>query len=227
MLEGQRQHLWKKLRSEISTRISGRYTARSSRRPPRRASVSPWAGPFGLASYTGHLRNTKDLDVYILPDDRAAMIQVVGSCGLEDYHAQLPDDRGWIYRSHASEIIVDVIWGMPNRRVWVDHDWLTRGPAMTIRGYTLQMLPVEELIWAKMYVIQRERCDWPDILNLIFHAGRRIDWNHLLGRIADDRPVLASLLSVFAWLWETLGIKRCAGRCGARASAGHPAVVRR
>jgi hypothetical protein len=64
----------------------------------------------------------------------------------------------------------------------------------------LQIIPPEEAVWAKLYVLQSDRCDWPDVFNLVYAAGPGMNWNHLLERLADDTPFLAGALSVFAWL---------------------------
>ncbi len=162
-------------------------------------------GAFAVATHTGRLRNTKDLDIYIVPHERQRMIDVLTRCGLEDYYPQLPYDRGWIYRGACDDALVDVIWGMPNRRAEVDLQWLTRGPALQVRGHVLTMVPAEELIWAKLYVMQRERCDWPDVLNLLYHTAGTLDWAHLLWRLGDDAPLLAGVLSVFLWLCPERG----------------------
>jgi hypothetical protein len=62
------------------------------------------------------------------------------------------------------------------------------------------VIPLEELIWSKLYVLQRDRCDWPDILNLIYSAGPHVDWAHLMNRVAEDLPLLKGVLSVFSWV---------------------------
>ena len=112
----------------------------------------------------------------------------------------MPYDRGWIYRGNVDDIIVDIIWGMPNRRTEVDLDWVTRGPCLNLQGDRVRVLPPEELIWAKIYVLQRDRSDWPDILNLIFATGPRLDSERLLDRLGEDALLLAAILSVFRWL---------------------------
>ncbi len=176
-------------------------------------------GAFGLAAYTGHCRNTKDLDLYILPRDREAMIRVLKDCGLSDYYDQLAYDRRWIYRSFQDDTIVDAIWAMANLRAEVDEGWLESGREVEIAGECVRALPVEELIWAKLYVLQRDRCDWPDILNLLAFAGASLDWERLLERVGDDLPVLRGVLSVFGWmapgisetlplwLWDRIGLR--------------------
>ncbi|MFN7945079.1 MAG: nucleotidyltransferase [Blastocatellia bacterium] len=163
-------------------------------------------GGFAINAYTGLSRNTKDLDLYVLPRDRTAMIDVLNRAGLRDYYDQAPYDRGWIYRGFDNGTIVDVIWEMANHRSQVDRHWLTRGPLVEVEGMQLRLLPPEELLWGKLYVLQRDRCDWPDILNLLYATGEDLDWQRLLDRVGRDDGLLAGVVTVFAWL--------CPGRAG-------------
>ena len=157
-------------------------------------------GAFGTAVYTGELRNTKDFDFYLLPADRESMKQVIAEAGLRDHFERLSYDRSWIYRGSREDIIVDAIWAMANHRADVDEHWLTRGPEISIRGERLRAIPVEELIWSKLYVMQRERCDWGDVFNLLDARADVLDWDHLLDRLSTDAPLLAGALCVFTWL---------------------------
>jgi hypothetical protein len=159
-----------------------------------------FGGAFATAVYTGRLRNTKDFDFYILPAHREAMKEAIIGAGLRDYYEQLPYDRSWIYRGNIDDIIVDAIWAMANHRAQVGPEWLSRGPEVIIRGERLRAIPAEELLWCKLYIIQRERCDWPDVFNLLDARVASIDWDYLLGRLAADTPLLAGALAVYAWL---------------------------
>jgi hypothetical protein len=182
-----------------------------------------FGGAFATAVYTGELRNTKDFDFYIRPEDRGAMLDVVSQAGLRDHFERLPYDRSWIYRASDGEVIVDTIWAMANQRAVVDMAWLTRGPLVELQGETMRAIPVEELIWSKLYVVQRERCDWGDVLNLIDAQAGRLDWDHLLHRMGEDAPLLSGVLALYGWLspqrsdvipervWERLGIQRLGG----------------
>ena len=158
------------------------------------------AGAFSLASYTGRWRNTKDIDFYILPRDRDAFIEALNGAGFCDYYETLPYDRNWIYRSIKGDCIVDIIWAMANQRAQVDEEWFEHAPEIHVRGQDLLVAPAEELLWCKLYVLQRERSDWPDVLNLIHSLGADLDWEHLLNRLGDDLPLLAGLLNVYGWL---------------------------
>jgi hypothetical protein len=158
------------------------------------------AGAFSLASYTGRWRNTKDLDFYILPQDRQLFIDALTRAGFADYFDALPYDRKWIYRSVKGDCIVDIIWAMANQRAQVDEEWFEHAPEVQVRGQVLSVAPAEELLWCKLFVLQRERCDWPDVLNLIHSLGPDLDWEHLSNRLEDDLPLLAGVLNVYGWL---------------------------
>ena len=174
-------------------------------------------GAFAVASYTGCWRDTKDLDVYVLPEHRERMLEVLAACGLEDYYAKAPYDRWWIYRSFRDDIIVDVIWAMANHRAEIDRLWMS-GPEVELRGCRVRVLPVEALLWDKLYIFQRDRCDWPDVLNLLYSAGGEVQWEYLVRRMGEDAALLAGALSVFrwispgiarrlpGWLWGSLGL---------------------
>ncbi len=157
-------------------------------------------GGFGLAVFTGRWRNTKDIDFYILPRDREAMIAALSSMGFVDYFDQRPYDPGWIYRSVRDNIIVDIIWSMANRRAVVDELWFKRAQTVVIRDETIQIVPAEELLWCKLYILQRDHCDWTDIFNLLHAVGPQIEWSHLLERVGSDIPLLQAALTVFTWL---------------------------
>lgn len=157
-------------------------------------------GGFSLAVYTGRWRNTKDIDFYILPRDREAMIAALSGIGFVDYFERQSYDPGWIYRSMRDGIIVDVIWSMANRRARVDQRWFDRAQTVGIREESIQIVPAEELLWCKLYVLQRDHSDWPDVLNLLYATGPQLDWDYLLERLGDDFPLLLAALSIFEWL---------------------------
>src|SRR5437879_4785997 len=86
-------------------------------------------GGLAIGVYTGLWRETKDIDFYVLPEDRETLQQILTSAGLTDYYDQLPYDRAWIYRSIRDSVIVDVIWSMANHKQDVDETWILGGPA--------------------------------------------------------------------------------------------------
>jgi putative nucleotidyltransferase-like protein len=161
----------------------------------------PFAVGGGLAAmtYAGQWRNTKDLDLYILSRDREEMIGVLTHLGFEDYFEKLAYDRKWIYRGEKDGNIVDLIWAMANQRAAVDETWL-QGPEVEAGGELFRLLAPEDALWSKLYVLQHDRCDWPDALNVLYGVGSEMNWCRLLGNVGADVPLLSSLVSAFAWL---------------------------
>ena len=157
-------------------------------------------GGLALGFYTRKFRRSKDLDIYILPEHRDHVVAAMSDCGLDDYYSVKEYVRHWIYRGYRDDAIVDAIWAMANQRTVVDETWVTTGPMVQMFQQEFRVVPPEELLWSKLYVLQRDRCDWPDIMNLVYAAGPTLDWNHLISRVAEDRPLLKGVLSVFSWV---------------------------
>jgi hypothetical protein len=157
-------------------------------------------GAFGLAAYTGRWRNTKDLDFFVLPSDKDKIVDALTKIGFEDFYPKLAYDRGWIYRATRDDVLVDIIWQTPNRRSEVDEQWFNLSRKLVLRGENLAVLPPEELLTIKLYVIQRDRCDWPDLINLLYRACDDLDWAHVLDRLGPERALLGGLLHLFNWI---------------------------
>ena len=157
-------------------------------------------GGFALATYVGRWRNTKDIDLYIMEADRDRAVEALTKAGFEDYFPHRPYDRKWIYRSTRDGLIVDIIWAMANQRAQTDAIWFERAPAASVRGEALGIVPMEEFLWCKLYIMQRDHCDWTDVFNLIYAVGTKLDWAHLLTRLEEDWPLLKGVLTVYSWL---------------------------
>jgi hypothetical protein len=120
--------------------------------------------------------------------------------GFEDYYQTLAYDRGWIYRAVRSDVIVDLIWSTPNRCTVVEPSWFEQASEMLLRTERVKVIPAEELVWIKLYVLQKDRCDWPDLINLLYATSSTLNWTRLVQRLAGDLPLLLGLLAVFAWV---------------------------
>lgn len=167
----------------------------------RAAGVRPLlGGAFGSAAYTGRWRNTKDMDFYVAPEESELAIRALTAAGFADYHETLAYDRGWIYRALRDGMLVDLIWGTPNRRTQVDAQWFEHAGKLLIRDELLEVVPAEELIWIKLYIVQRDRCDWPDVVNLLDATSAALRWERIVERLNDDLPLLHGALTLFAWL---------------------------
>lgn len=156
-------------------------------------------GALALAHYTHRLRNTHDADFFILEKSAPAAINALKHAGFSDYYDHLAYDRGWIFRAVKEGNIVDLIWTTPNRFTQVTPDWFTRAQVTMLKGSIFQVIPVEELIWIKLFVMQRSRCDWPDLMNILRIYGANVDWKHLLDIAGSDVDLLRAMLTLFNW----------------------------
>jgi hypothetical protein len=158
------------------------------------------AGAFGVYHYTGFWRGTKDLDVLILEEHRQDAVAAACSTGLCDMLEKEPYDPGWIFRATRDDLIVDLIWRLPNGVGKVERDWMQRASPARFLGAPVGVTSAADLIWMKLFVLQRERCDWPDIVNIIRGTEGRLDWEHLLGRVGPHAGLLQAALTLYDWL---------------------------
>jgi hypothetical protein len=62
---------------------------------------------------------------------------------------------------------------------------------------------VEETIWSKAYVMERERYDGADIAHLIHARAEQIDWGRLARRFGPHWRVLLSHLVLFGFVYPS------------------------
>ncbi|HJV36726.1 nucleotidyltransferase [Geomonas sp.] len=156
-------------------------------------------GGLAVSVYSAYVRNTKDMDIYLREQDSRRVIEITRELGFQEY-TEFPYDPTWSYRSARNGYIIDFLWRMLNGKASVDETWLTRGWELRIRGVSLRVIPVEELILSKLYILKMDRTDWPDILSLLYAQGVGLDWERLLSTLGDDRPLLGSVMNVLRWL---------------------------
>lgn len=92
---------------------------------------------------------------------------------------------------------MDVIFSSGNGVAEVDRLWFERALPGRVLGVPVLLAPVEEIIWSKSYVQERERYDGADIHHLLRHRGDRIDWRFLMKRMAPHAEVLLAHLLLF------------------------------
>jgi hypothetical protein len=156
-------------------------------------------GAMAVYFYTGWWRATHDLDIYTTKDQVDEAAQALEEAGFHDIGEQAPGDREWIYHAAKDEIIIDVIWRFANYIEYVSPDWFSRAPTGMFLDVETRFLPLEELIWIKSFVVNRHRCDWPDIMRIIKSRCEGIDWRRLLDLVGDAWLLMAGMTDVFDW----------------------------
>jgi hypothetical protein len=157
------------------------------------------SGAVALGYYTGLWRNTKDLDLFLVPQDiTPAMIQLA-SHGYEV--ATLAEH--WLAHAKIGQYYVDLIHGFGGWRAQIDAEWYARGVPAEVLGQPVRVTPVEDLIWIKAYVCHRERFDGADICHLIQARHATLDWHHLLRRFGDGWELLLFYLSLYRFVYPS------------------------
>jgi hypothetical protein len=70
-----------------------------------------------------------------------------------------------------------------------------------VLGVIARLSPVEEMIWSKAFVQERERFDGADVIHLLRETGPSLDWPRLLMRFGDHWRVLLSHLILFGFVY--------------------------
>ena len=112
------------------------------------------------------------------------------------YQTELPFPH-WLAKVEQGDHVMDLIFSSGNGVARVDDEWFAHAAESEVLGRRLQLCPIEEIIWSKAFVQERERFDGADVLHLLREAGPDIDWTRLLARFGDYWPVLLGHLIAF------------------------------
>lgn len=156
-------------------------------------------GAFALCIYTGIVRQTKDFDLFVRPNDIDAALEVFRRAGWRT-EKTFPH---WLGKVFGKGDCIDIIYRAGNGLSAVDDLWFERARLIEVFGIPASICPPEEMIWMKAYIMERERFDGADVAHLLFHCALQIDWDHLLWRFGPDWRVLLSHLILFGFIYPT------------------------
>ena len=154
-------------------------------------------GSFAFYRHTGIERPTKDVDVFLRHGDLPFALESLRMAGFET-DLVYPH---WLAKARSAGSAVDLIFSSGNGVSTVDDDWFACAPDATVLGMTVKISPVEELVWSKAFVMERERFDGADIVHLIAAQGERLDWNRLLNRFGPNWRVLLAHIVLFGYVY--------------------------
>ena len=154
-------------------------------------------GAYAFHHYTGIERHTKDLDVFVRRTDLDAALAALARAGLRT-SVTFPH---WLAKVHHGGEFIDVIFGAGNGIAQVDDEWFRHSVPGEVLGVPVALTPVEEMIWSKAFVMERERYDGADIAHLLRARAQQLDWERLLRRFSDHWPVLLSHLVLFTFIY--------------------------
>lgn len=155
------------------------------------------SGAFALKEHTGICRNTKDLDLFLAPEDVPAALEALKQAGFE---VEIKDPV-WLAKAHRDSFFVDLITGMSNGIIVVDRTWIERGAHSEIMGVPVRILGAEELLASKLFVAFRERFDGADIVHVIHAKRGTLDWKRILHLVGDHWQMLLWALILFQYVY--------------------------
>jgi hypothetical protein len=135
-------------------------------------------GAYALERYTGIVRDTKDLDVFVRGRDCDAALRALAEAG---YPTELTFPH-WLGKAAWGDAVVDVIFSSGNGCAPVDDEWFRYAVDAEVMGVPVQLCPAEETIWSKAFIMERERYDGADVAHLLHARGPSLDWHRLLRR---------------------------------------------
>jgi hypothetical protein len=156
-------------------------------------------GTYAFTYYAGIARHTKDIDLFLRPEDCDAAL---GALDADGFGTQKPYPH-WLAKAHYGEDFVDLIYRSGNGLSAVDDGWFERASPGEVLGAPVLLCPPEEVLWTKAFIMERERYDGADVAHLLLAAAPRLDWRLLLYRFGEDWRVLLSHLVLFGYVFPS------------------------
>ncbi|WAS93578.1 nucleotidyltransferase family protein [Nannocystis punicea] len=154
-------------------------------------------GAYAFARYTGIERHTKDLDIFVLPEDAERTLEVLEA---EGYNCDLTFPH-WLGKAHCGEDFVDVIFSSGNAVARVDRGWFDHARRDVVLEQDVLLVPPEEMVWSKAFIMERERFDGADVAHVLRACADVLDWPRLVDRFGDHFRVLLSHLILFGFIY--------------------------
>lgn len=156
-------------------------------------------GAYALERHTGIVRHTKDFDIFVLPSDAPRTLQVLEDTG---YQTEMVFPH-WLGKAFHGDYFIDIIFNSGNGLCRVDDDWFANAIEEVVLDIPCRICPVEETIWQKAFIMERDRCDSADVAHLIRYCAAKLDWTRLLRRFSQHWRVLYAHLVLFGFIYPT------------------------
>jgi hypothetical protein len=156
-------------------------------------------GGYAMAYYTGIARNTKDLDIFLRPQDRDRCLTTLAAAG---YRTEFFYPF-WIAKAidPTTDAFIDILYSSGNGLCVVDDEWFIDNPVVHVHGHPTRLVPAEEQLWSKAFVQDRDRFDGADVIHLIYGQAEKLNWKRLLRRFEGHERVLLAHLLLFGYAY--------------------------
>jgi len=154
-------------------------------------------GSHAFLEYTGIARNTKDFDLFLRREDLTRAMEALQGAG---YRTELTFPH-WLGKAWQHDDFVDLVFSSGNGICTVDDLWFEHAVETQVLGMPVKIVPCEELVWQKTFVMERERFDGADVMHIIRSRGADIDWSRVLTRFGTHWPLLYTYLVYFSFVY--------------------------
>jgi hypothetical protein len=156
-------------------------------------------GSHAFLEYTGIARNTKDFDLFLRRHDLDRAMEALQAAG---YRTELTFPH-WLGKAWQHDDFVDLVFNSGNGICRVDDGWFDHAVETQVLGMPVKIVPSEELLWQKAFVMERERFDGADIMHILRSRGSSLDWERLLARFGSHWPLLYTYLLFFHFVYPS------------------------
>ena len=167
------------------------------------AAAAPYlvGGSYAAQVITGIPPHSKDLDFFVRQQDLEHVLSAAAAAGFACDFA-FPH---WLAKIHSGDgEFADVIFNSGNGICAVDDEWFEHSRQAEILGHQVRICSVEEMIWTKAFIMERERFDGAEILHLLRLCNQTINWPRLLQRFGPHWRVLLVHLVLFGFVYPQL-----------------------
>jgi hypothetical protein len=152
---------------------------------------------FARYVYTGIWRSTKDLDVFLRPEDLKIALEALRDAGFETRI----DTPHWLAKAWQGEHLIDLIFGTGHGLLPITDSSFENSQVAEILGVTTRLFPIEEMIASAAFIAVRGRFDGAEVLHLIQGAKGKLDWQRILRRLGNNRQLLLWHLILFDFVY--------------------------
>jgi hypothetical protein len=156
-------------------------------------------GAYALAHHSGIVRHTKDLDVFLKPEDRDRALSVLSRSG---YRTEIRYDY-WLAKAFFEDDMIDLIYRSPNGVSTITDEWIERAVPAELLGAPVKLCSIEHLLLSKAYVLNNDRNDLADMMHLLLGASRALDWNYLLKLFSKHPRLLLAHIILFGFVYPS------------------------
>jgi hypothetical protein len=152
---------------------------------------------FARYAYTSIWRQTKDLDVFVRPEDLRQVMEVLHEAGFETEVRQ----PNWLAKAWKDGHFLDLIFGNGHGQFLIDDRSFEGVIEEKVLGVMAPLIPIEEMIASAAYIAGRNRFDGPEVVHLIRSARGKLDWQRVLDRLGENRQLLLWHLILFDFVY--------------------------